>query len=138
MKTHLLLLLCVLAGLGIAGCGSVGSESQRYAELRIAPDGRSQIQICSNVWRGVFTVHGYGGHARNVFYWATLKGDGPEYRDPAFHENSPSPGREHRGTILVDKKNQNGPMQAPLRTLSNIAQVSAGAHVAPPSGAGCL
>lgn len=104
MRSLFLAAVCSLSCLFWAGCVSVGSESERYAELWVAADGTTQLHICSDVWMGVFTIHGYGGHRQNVFYWTTLSGDGPEYKDPLLHKNSPSPDREHKGSIIVDKK----------------------------------
>lgn len=63
-----------------------------------------QILICNDVWKGIFTPHGYGGWTRNVSYWALLEGPGPVYIDPKLTKNG---GTQfvHRGTISIDRKN---------------------------------
>lgn len=88
----------------LMGCQTQASEAERYAELRSDSSGRVQVLIRADVWRGIFTIHGFGGYAHNIYYWATLKGEGPDYRDPVFHQNAPIPREIHRGTITVDGK----------------------------------
>lgn len=79
------------------------SEPKRYVELRTDLSGRMQVLVRADVWRGIFTIHGFGGYAHNIYYWATLTGDGSYYTDPVLHQNSPIPREVHRGTITVDR-----------------------------------
>jgi len=93
----------VAVSLGFTACGSL-PESARYVEISQGAEGKFQVLLCTKEWLGVLTPEGYGGSARNVYYWATLQGPGPEYLNPLLHENSGAPAREHYGHIVVDRK----------------------------------
>jgi hypothetical protein len=99
------LVLFLWIAIGLFGCASSAKEPERYIELRIARDSRIQILIRDDVWRGIFTVHGYGGYAHNIHFWSTLGGEGPTYVDPSLMENSNTQ-FAHHGKITVDRKNK--------------------------------
>ena len=84
------------------GCHAAQDEPVKYAELRVAKDGRSQVLIQSKQWTGIMTIHGYGGYEVTTYCWVTLTGDGPIYKDPKLIINSGTR-FAHRGVIEVDR-----------------------------------
>lgn len=100
-------LAALLALVVLMGCQIRADEPDRYAELRTDSLGRTQVLIRADVWRGIFTIHGFGGYVHNIYYWTTLKGEGTDYHDPVFNVNGlASEQFIHRGTITVDRKNK--------------------------------
>jgi hypothetical protein len=102
-KLHVLGLAALCAAL--LAC-SARKDEPRYAELRISPalEGKVQLLICADHWRGLAGPDGFEGYARNIYFWTTLNGPGPRYEDPVLHENAPRIQREYRGTITVDRE----------------------------------
>lgn len=110
MKIRCIIGIVIFCFLGLACCQVLNTTSEsnqkRFAELRLGLDGKTQILICTKVWRGFFTMHGFGGYQYVVFYWATLKGDGPDYLNPSLRENSPYPSKIYTGTITVKRNDK--------------------------------
>ena len=101
MKSHLCALL--LLGLILAGCATGNSDIEKYAVLRTGASGKIQMSIEGKYWTPLFTIHGIGGYRHALFCWSTLKGDGPEYKDPVLHVNAPYLPNKHVGIITVDR-----------------------------------
>lgn len=102
MKLKIVLGL-ILAFSSLTGCGS-RENSEKYVELKLDEQGRSQVLIWQDVWQGLYTAHGYGGYVHNMYYWTTLSGNGPDFVNPKLNKNGTrSEQHEHRGTITVDR-----------------------------------
>ena len=105
-RTGWISLIAVFAFCSAFGYRSRATKgSDLFAELRIAPDGKMQIMIREDIWRGFFTINGYGGYAHNIYYWSTLVGSGPIYNNPRLIQNGDAQ-FTHRGTITVEVVNK--------------------------------
>lgn len=93
------LILCLL----FAGCATRNSDAKKYAVLRIGASDKIQVSIEGKYWTHLFTIHGFGGYRDVLYCWSTLKGDGPEYKDPVLHVNAPYLPNKHIGVISVDR-----------------------------------
>ena len=51
---------------------------------------------------GLYGPDGFGGYRQNIYYWATLQGNGPEYTNLLFHENGSDP----MAQILLDAQQE--------------------------------
>ena len=104
----------ILAGLTVgcficlAGCQSKQPAVQvdprpQYAELRLGSDDKTEILLRADIWRGLFTPHGFRAYDYYISYWATLHGAGPEYNNPKLNKNGLSSEQfNHVGTIKLD------------------------------------
>jgi len=94
--------LCVV--IFVSGCAKRDSNVEKYAVLRIGSADRVQVSIEGTYWEPLISAEGFGGPRRALFYWSTLSGAGPEYKDPILNENSPYMQPRHTGFIRVDRK----------------------------------
>ena len=76
------LLLCLV----FISCVAQRSDPKRYAELRIGTSDKVQVLICGDYWMGLIGPDGFGGYRQDIYYWATLQGNGPDYTNIVFHE----------------------------------------------------
>jgi hypothetical protein len=101
MKTALSAILILL----LCGCVAHYEETEKYAVLREAPGGRVQVSIesTSSTAFPTATVEGFASARRNLYYWATLSGSGPDYVNPTLQTNSPYMQPTHTGVISIDR-----------------------------------
>jgi len=100
-KFYAFTLLCCFAF--FTGCAAQKSEPKHYAELRIENADKIQVLICGDYYMGLVGPDGFGGYRQDIYYWATLQGNGIEYTNFVFHEN----GSDQMAQVLLDTQPKN-------------------------------